>query len=328
MRRDPTSAAVSFPCSQWPQLFSSRPFSFIQSGFQEGYIPNLWVIAGQLIGLTGVVIGVHYRVGLPWLVFAVAGAPAVGSLLNTGYAYFIDKRWLRPRISLVRSQHTRRLLGLGLLFFVAQLAQIIGFQSDNVVIAHVLGASNVPTYAIATRMFSVVTLIIGFITAPLWPAYGEALARGDVRWLSRTVYRSVLVILVICIPINLTLVLAGKWILRIWVGRQIAPSFLLLTGIGLSQSLMAIVTPLSAFLNGINLLGRQAICFSLMALTNITVSVYLTRRIGVPGVIYGSVIAVTLFMLFPFIFMVKRSLIGFSSRWERGIKLSTQIARD
>jgi len=42
------------------------------------------------------------------------------------------------------------------------------------------------------------------------------------------------------------------------VGPQIAPSLLLLVGIGLSQTVMTLVTPLSTFLNGLNLLGRQA----------------------------------------------------------------------
>jgi O-antigen/teichoic acid export membrane protein len=300
----------------------------VQSGFQQGYIANLWVILGHCMGLTGVVIGVRSHIGLPWLVLAVAGAPALAALFNTVYTFFFTMPWLRPRLSLVRSQSTRRLLGLGLLFFVFQLAQVVGFQSDNMVLAHILGAAKVPVYAVTSRMFSVVGLLMGFVIAPLWPAYGEAFARGDIAWLKRTLSRSIVLVLAICIPTNIGLILAGRWLLRAWVGPQIAPSFFLLMGIALSQTLMAMVSPLSAFLNGLNVLGSQAIFASLMAVTNITVSIYLTRRIGVPGVIYGSVIAESIFLLLPFALLVRQTLVNLPKKLQESAPLAAVIAHE
>jgi O-antigen/teichoic acid export membrane protein len=300
----------------------------VQSGFQQGYIANLWAILGSCMGLIGVLVCIWGRVGLPWLVLAVAGAPALAALFNTGYTFLFQMSWLRPRLSLVRSQSTKRLLGLGLLFFVFQLAQVVGFQSDNMVLAHILGASKVPVYAVTSRMFYVVGMLMGFVIAPLWPAYGEAFARGDIAWLKRTLSRSIVLMLAICIPANIGLVLAGKWLLRLWVGPQIAPSYTLLLGIGLSQTLMAMVSPLSAFLNGLNVLGKQAIFASLMAVTNISTSIYLTRRIGVPGVIYGSVIAESLFFLLPFALLVRHTLRNLPNMLQGAAPLAATIANE
>jgi O-antigen/teichoic acid export membrane protein len=300
----------------------------VQSGLQQGYIANLWVILGHCIGLAGLVVGVRNRIGLPWLVLAVAGAPAFAALLNTGCTFLFAKPWLRPRLSLVRLDSTKRLLGLGLLFFVFQLAQVIGFQSDNMVLAHILGAGKVPVYAVTSRMFSIVGLLMGFVIAPLWPAYGEALARGEIDWLKRTLFRSIVLVLAICIPTNIGLIFTGKRLLSLWVGPQIAPSFSLLLGIGLSQTLMAIVTPLSAFLNGLNILGWQAIFASLMAVTNITASIYLTRRIGVPGVIYGSVIAESLFLLLPFALLVRHTLRNLAGKLPGSAPLDAAIVQE
>lgn len=286
----------------------------VQSGLQEGYVANLWNIVGQFIALGGVLIAIQSRAGLPWLVLAFTGAPAIAALLNAGQLFFFRRPEMRPRPSLVRSQNTTRLLSLGILFFVYQMTQVVGFQSDNVVIAHILGAGRVPEYAVSTRMFAVVNLLIGFIIVPLWPAYGEALARGDIEWLRRTLVRSVTLVLSICIPVNIVLVLVGRWILSVWVGPQLVPSLFLLAGIGLAQTLWAIVTPLAAFLNGLNLLKWQVFFASLMAVSNISVSVYLTRRIGVPGVIYGSVIAETIFFLVPFPLLVRNALAKLSAQ--------------
>ncbi|MGD0831110.1 MAG: MATE family efflux transporter [Terracidiphilus sp.] len=286
----------------------------VQSGLQRGYIANFWVTVGQVLGLIGVIIGVRIRIGLPWLVLAVAGAPAIAAVFNTAYTFMVISPELRPRLSFVEFDTTKRLLGLGLLFFAFQLAQIVGFQSDNLVLSHILGASKVPVYAVTSRMFSVVTILMSFVIAPLWPAYGEALARGDISWLKHTLQRSIVLVLAICIPTNILLILSGKWLLRVWVGQQISPSWSLLLGIGLSQTLMAIVTPLSVFLNGLNVLSKQAIFAALMAVTNICASVYLTRRIGVSGVIYGSVIAETLFFLLPLSLLVRGALAALSKK--------------
>jgi hypothetical protein len=91
---------------------------------------------------------------------------------------------------------------------------------------------------------------------------------------------------------------------------------------------MAMVSPLSAFLNGLNVLGKQAIFASLMAVTNISTSIYLTRRIGVPGVIYGSVIAESLFFFLPFALLVRHTLRNLPNMLQGAAPLAATIANE
>ena len=49
---------------------------------------------------------------------------------------------------------------------------------------------------------------------PLWPAYGEALARGDVTWMRKAFLISFWLTLAITVPLCTLLALAGPWILR------------------------------------------------------------------------------------------------------------------
>jgi O-antigen/teichoic acid export membrane protein len=66
--------------------------------------------------------------------------------------------------------------------------------------------------------------------------------------------------------------------------------------------------PFAMLLNGANVVGFQAGCSILMAIANITISVYLVQRIGVSGAVYGSVIAQIIFVLVPDLWYVRRLL--------------------
>jgi hypothetical protein len=52
----------------------------------------------------------------------------------------------------------------------------------------------------------------------------------------------------------------------------------------------------------------QALCFSVMAVVNIFCSIALTHRIGVLGVVYGSIIAQLLCFILPLAILLPRFL--------------------
>jgi O-antigen/teichoic acid export membrane protein len=53
------------------------------------------------------------------------------------------------------------------------------------IVARHLGAEDASGYAIVERLFSIVAVAVGVITAPLWAAYGEALGKRDHEWARR-----------------------------------------------------------------------------------------------------------------------------------------------
>jgi O-antigen/teichoic acid export membrane protein len=280
----------------------------ILSGHQQGYLANLWATLGNCMALGAVVTAVRMHASMPWLVFGIAGAPIAALILSSVWLFGFSRPWLRPSIQYVDVQSAKRLFNMGLLFLVLQVALAVGFQSDNLVLARVLGANKVAAYAVTSRMFGFVPMLLGFVIMPLWPAYGEAFARGDVEWLKRTLKRSLLLVLSIALPVNAILVLAGQSILKLWVGAQVTPTMTLLITIAISQTLMAVASAVSVFLNAINVLKIQAICFASMAVVNIVASVLLTRRLGVPGVVYGSILAQCVCWMLPAAFFVPKLL--------------------
>jgi O-antigen/teichoic acid export membrane protein len=147
----------------------------VQLGLQQGYRYSLWQLCGSTMGFIGVLCGIWLHVSLPVLVVAIAGAPIFATTLNAIHFFGIVRPDLRPKWELVSRDSIARIASLGGQFFILQLVIAIAISADNLIIARVLGAVNVPEYAIPQRMFSLISLISSMLVAPLWPAYGEAI---------------------------------------------------------------------------------------------------------------------------------------------------------
>lgn len=278
----------------------------IHEGYQEGYINGLWRAAGSLLGLGSVLIGVYVQAGLPWLVLAIAGSPILTLSINAILLFSVQRPWLLPRWRIVDWTASMQILKNGLLFFVLQLAVAIGFQSDNIVIARFLGASQVSQYAVPMKLFMVIPTLIGFVLTPLWPAYGEAIARRDVTWVMKTFRRSLLLSFVMSLLPSVFLVIFGAKVIEFWAGPEIQPALILLIGIGVWMALLGLAGPISMLLNGANVIGFQVACAILMAAGNLSLSIILVQRIGVAGPVYASVISWLVFSFLPITFYIPK----------------------
>lgn len=280
----------------------------VQMGYQEGYVSNIWLCAGNLISLAGILIVVHYKMGLPWLIFAMSGATILVTFINGIVLFSKRYPWLRPRISNFSITIMKRVLKIGLLFFFLQLAVSLGYSSDNIVLAQILGLNAVSQYAVPMRMFQIVPLLLGFVFAPLWPAYGEAIARGDIGWVTLTLKRSICLGLLVNIPFAMILVVFGSKILELWIGHQVSTPFPLMLGLGIWMALNSIGGPISSFFNGASIIKFQVICALTMGIMNLIISIFLVKAIGISGVVYGSIISQIIFNFIPTIIYIPKVL--------------------
>jgi Na+-driven multidrug efflux pump len=145
--------------------------------------------------------------------------------------------------------------------------------------------------------------------APLWPAYGEALARGDVAWVRKTFLTSLWLALAITVPICALLVVAGPWILRIAVGKSLHAPMSLLVTLAVWGVVNAVSSVTAVFLNGAGVMKVQSALSVFASLSNLALSIFFTRRLGVMGVCLGSIVTQLLITL-PVCFVLIRNLFG------------------
>ncbi|MGE0131427.1 MAG: lipopolysaccharide biosynthesis protein [Blastocatellales bacterium] len=262
----------------------------VQLGYQEGFASSIWQSAGSLGGLVGVVLAIYHQVGLPWLVLAMSGAPVLATAVNWMVQFLWRRPWLCPRWSQVDLGAGRKIANLGMLFLVLQLLTLMGSASDNLIIAQMFGASAVAGYAVVQKLFSI-ALLSQFFVAPLWPAFGEALARHDYSWVARTLRRSILISVALGGCAALPLLVFGRQIIAFWAGGQLTPSIALLAGFAAHAVLGGYGGAMSAFLNSGSLLGRQVSFYGAASIAALILKVALARYWQVAGVIWATVIA-------------------------------------
>jgi O-antigen/teichoic acid export membrane protein len=277
------------------------PLSVVQSvraGFQEGFASSVWQGVGSIVSLVALVVAIAFKASLPWLVVALLGGPVIAALLNA--AVLVRSRpWLAPRLRLATLPAVRRMMRLGLMFFILAIAISVAYQTDNIVIALILGPAQVTQYAVPMKLFMVTPLILSFGLTPLWPAYGEALARQDLVWVRRTFIRSLQISGAIGALMSAVLLLFGVPILDAWTGGIIRPTTPLLLALSAWGFVQSLTGPVAMYLNGANALRFQAVCATMMMVANLLLSVALTRTIGISGPAWGSVIAQIVFVLLP-----------------------------
>lgn len=286
----------------------------LQLGLQEGFLGNLWLLVGSVAGLAGVLLAIHFERGLPWLILALAGAPVMAALANTLVFFGWMRPDLRPHFNLVSRPAMRKIAKIGFLFFILQAAVAIAYSSDNFVVARMLGPEAVTRYSITAKMFSLISLGLSMFLGPLWPAYGEAIARGDVLWVKKTLCRSMTAAVLLAASAAAILVIWGPEILRVWVHRTLAPPFLLLLGLGLWSVMDAAGAALAMFLNGANVVLPQVIIASIFAAGCLALKICLVRRIGIVGVPWATLLSYACLSALPCAFIVPRIVSSLGKR--------------
>ncbi|HUI83217.1 MAG TPA: oligosaccharide flippase family protein [Candidatus Binatia bacterium] len=149
------------------------------AGYQELHRGNCASCAGAVASLGGLALGIVLRASMPVLFLMSVGCLTLAALVNMVLVLGWQKRWLRPRLSLLDPSSMKDLLHSGASFFLIQVAAVVVFSSDNLIVSHYLGAAEVTPYSTTWRLVGVAALLQSLIFPALWPAYAEAWAKGD-----------------------------------------------------------------------------------------------------------------------------------------------------
>lgn len=271
----------------------------VQMGLQQGFTASLWQCAGSLCALVGVLAVIQWRAGLPWLVLAMAGVPLLIALLNSLHFYGWSRPDLRPALGAVDRQAMRDIARAGVLFFILQLTVAVAYTSDSLVIAQMLGASAVTSYAVPEKLFGLVTLALAMVLAPLWPAYAEALSRGDHGWVRKTFRRSLVGALALAAVAALLMTAVAPTFLRWWVGDAVIASTALMVALASWKVVEAGGMAVAALLNGLHVMKLQVLCALPTAVAALALKIILVPVIGVAGAVWASVAAYLLFTALP-----------------------------
>ncbi len=284
--------------------------SKVMGGYQRVPVTNMFGILNSVLGLFATILVVRMHGTIVHLTAAFCTAMLTGTILLNLWMGFRHEPRIRPAPRRVHLGAAREIMGHGILFFVLQLAGLAVFNTDNLIIAHFLGAEQVTPYAVTWRLVGYASMLQSLLLPSLWPAFSEAYSGHDLDWV-RTAYRRVMrATLLTVTSAALLLGFTGQWIIGIWAGKGAVPGSSLLWGMCFWTVLFCFTVNQSALLAATQRLQLQAVCSTLTAILNLVLSVVLVKHYGAIGVLSATVISYLLFIVLPQSWEVRRILHG------------------
>ena len=271
----------------FPLLVTNR----VLAAYQKSALANLWAMAGNLGNLTAVLLTIWFRGGLPWLVLGCSGAGLITNVACAFWLFGFRKPWLRPHLAALDLAVIKDLFSTSWKFLIIGAGWMINSQTDNLIIAHYLGASQVTPYSVAFQLFASATILQLLIMPSLWPAYTEAYARKDFVWIRQSFQLNFLLSFISTAVIVVLLIVFGLPIIRLWAGATAVPPFALLIWMGLWNLMLANLYSFGCLLNALGRLRTMMVSSTATAILNVFLSILLARRFGISGVTAATVIA-------------------------------------
>jgi O-antigen/teichoic acid export membrane protein len=233
----------------------------------------------------------HFGGRLPALVLSSLGILVLANLASTAIWSLRARGNSLPPASHPTAADLGKLFKAGTLFLAVQLASAFAFQSDAIVITQMLGQAPYGDYAAVQRLYVFASMLISAALAGLWPAFGDALARGEVAWVRHALRRALGMTLLVMGSLCLVLALSMGMITKLWLGTEHAPSLLLTSLLSLWALLEALGMVAASLLNGAGVLRAQAALALVMAGTSFGAKWALVGWVGVEGAVLATIIA-------------------------------------
>lgn len=200
---------------------------------------------------------------------------------------------LRPRPYLDK-RHVRPLLSVGLQFFTIQLAVLIIFTTDKMLITQLFGPQYVTQYEVVFKLFSVITFAHGLVSVPLWSAYTDAYHRNDFMWIKQMLKKQFLIFGGVVLAV-VVMALLAKDLITLWIG-DFEVSLPLVIAMGLFVLISTWNNIFGSILGGIGKIRLGAIYTIFTGVLNVPLSYYLAviLGLGVVGIVLGTVVSISI----------------------------------
>lgn len=286
----------------------------VQYAYQQVGASNLWQGAGALATAPLVLLAAHSDLPPVAVVAATAAGPLLGNAANSVWVYGWRMPELRPRLSAVDRAVTVALLRLSGLFFLVTILTGVTANMDNLILAHALGPESVTAYAVPAKVASLLGMLVTMLNLPLWSANGDALARGDLAWIRRTVRRMVVLSMIVTALPAVCLVAAGERVFAAWLPVPLGGDRWLLAGLSLWFLLLGAFSALMMVQNAAGVVHPQLIGLVLYVGIAFVVKWYVARAYGIAAIPFVGAAVYALTVLPAGIYGYRRTLARHAGR--------------
>lgn len=222
------------------------------------------------------------------------GISLVAANVILSFWFYQRHRELRPNASLDK-KHIHPLLSIGLKFFTIQIAVLVIFTTDKMLITQLFGPQHVAQYEVIFKLFSVIAFAHALISAPLWSAYTDAYHRGDMVWIKRMLRKQLIIFGGVAVAV-LVMGFLVQPIIAVWIGPEMVVSVPLVITIGAFVLVSTWNNIYAMFVNGIGDIKIQLYTAVIAMLLNIPLSLIFVKyfSLGLNGIVLATIVSLSL----------------------------------
>jgi len=261
---------------------------------QEPAKASLLELLGSLFSLIMIFILTKTTKGnLVYLGTVLSITPVLILFLSSLWFYRNEYRKFAPSFRYIKFKFAKDLMTLGLKFFIIQIAALVLFNTDNIIIIHLFGSKDVTVYNVSFKLFSIVMMCFTIISTPLWSAFTDAYAKNDIPWIRSTISTMEKIWLFLTV-VTIVLLMFSQMIFKLWLGDKVLVPFALSVAMS-SYIIVYIWQTIHVFLlNGIGKIKLQLYLVIFSSLINIPLAIFLGRRFGLVGITMTSTLLFTI----------------------------------
>jgi O-antigen/teichoic acid export membrane protein len=241
---------------------------------------------------------------------------------NLGRILFARRIFRGARISraLYTPARLRELFSYGGKSFIDQIADLLRFQIDHMLIAVFMNLSAVTVFNIASQLVFYFRGLLQALVGVLVPLFARYQAEDDKSSMAWAYLFTTKLAAVIAVLGGGAMVIFGETFIRVWMGPDYAAAYPPLAVLAIATALYVTMQPSVSLIYGVGAVGTLAKVSLAEAVSNLVLSLILVRELGLLGVALGTAIPLVFYSLFLLVF--GNRLVGASIRqWMRSVGL-------
>ncbi|MBR1448441.1 MAG: hypothetical protein IJ588_06840 [Prevotella sp.] len=215
--------------------------------------------------------------------------PVIVFFIASIFLFITKLKHQRPSFKLISKKHVANLFDLGYKFFILQIQVLVVGQTTNFLVSYVSGPIDVTSYNIAYRYIGIAFMSFLIITEPLWPAFTDAFAKKDFRWMNNT-YKNMSKVRIAFEVFIIILILMAPLVYHIWIGDKTIIPMSMTIAVGIYFMAQLWMSLNITLINGIGCIQLQTYLAIFVSVVHIPLSVILGNCIGAIGVVVSLIV--------------------------------------
>lgn len=235
-------------------------------------------------------------------------------LLPATFLFYLTKfKNVAPNYKYIKWNYAKEVFSLGSEFFIVQIVVLVLYQMINILISRMCGPEEVTNYNVAYKYFSISTMIVSIVLAPIWSAFTDAYVKNDVSWMSM-IYHKLMKIFFLSVILTVLLVIISPVVYELWIGQSVNVSLTTSVLVGIYVIIGVWGHIHAAILNGIGKIRFQVLYSVVIMVIFIPLAFIMGNMFKLTGILLAMILVNS-----PGLFFFRYQVLGLINKTASGI---------